>query len=57
MKTSRSGLGREDAIRRITETKSKLREKHLEEQKRKRNELQEVSAAEFRYIVRKLVFG
>ena len=48
IKTSRSGLGREEAVKKVLETKSKLRQKHLEEQCAKRKSQQEVSAQEFR---------
>merc|ERR1712059_95034 len=47
IKTSRSGLGREEAVKKVLETKSKLRQKHLE-QSAKRESQQEVSAQEFR---------
>ena len=51
VKSSRSGLGREDAVKRITETMMKLRQKRTEEHRKNREKQQEVSAQEFRCVV------
>ena len=48
VKTSRSGLGREEAIKIYSETKSKIRQKHLDEDKAKREKRDQVSAVAFR---------
>lgn len=49
IKSNRCGLGRENAIKKVLETKSKLRQKHLEQSARKENE--QVSTHAFRSLM------
>lgn len=48
VKTNRSGLGREEAKKKLLETKSKIRQKHLDENNATREIRDQVSAQEFR---------
>ena len=50
VRNDRSGIGREDALQKVIETKYKIRQKHREDQM-KRKELNDQNfAEEFRYI-------
>ena len=50
VRNDRSGIGREDALQKVIETKYKIRQKHREDQMKRKELSDQNFAEEFRYI-------